>query len=190
MSLQPATGMMHLPAQDFRWSVKSSFRETHHLGRFPKLRTRRSGLKRQCPGLLRLHPQGVSASDLSLQQACEGLASSPQLRIHILLVPLMGLERPAEAVAALWRAFGSPTTREPLALHSIVILSSNNFTLATDFLPVEPLAPWTALQLLQGKTPGRVRLRQLNRLPSRQIWKVAEVSAQQVHTPCTQKACG
>lgn len=176
---------MQCPALASNCSGYALLRDLQHLGRFTKVRKHRFGLKRQRTGPQRLRSQKVSASDLNLKQACEGLTISQNLRIHILLVPLVGLERPAEAAAALWRAVGSPTKREPLALHSIVALSSGTFTLATDFLPVKPLAPMTALQLLQGKTPGRVRLRQLSRLPSRQVWSVAEVSAQQVHTHLT-----
>ena len=104
--------------------------------------------------------------------------------MHILMVPLVGLEIPARAATVLWEAFRGPNKRDPLALHSIVVLSSSTFALATDFLPVEPLAPMTALQLLQGKTPGKVRLRQLSRLPSRQTFQVADVSAQEVPILC------
>ncbi|KAK9826035.1 hypothetical protein WJX74_007127 [Apatococcus lobatus] len=122
------------------------------------------------PSSLRGHPHS---------QACQRLSECQQMQVHILMVPLVGLELPAEAAAAVWKAFGSPGNRSPLALHSIVVMSSPSFTLATDFLPVEPLAPSTALQLLQGKTPGRIRLRQLSQLPSRQTFEVAATHAHQ-----------
>ena len=182
--------MIYHPAPALNFSGLAPLRGLQLSRQSAKVKRRCFGLKRQRASLQRLRCQGVSFSDLKLQQACEGLANSQHLRLHVLLVPLVGLEGPAEAAAALWRAVGSPTKREPLALHSIVVMSSSTFTLATDFLPVEPLAPTTALQLLQGKTPGRVRLRQLSRLPSRQIWSVAEVSAQQVQTPINQHSCG
>ena len=169
----------------------------------PQPRIARLQHTRHCLGLLRLHSQKLGLSgantrqplhaprvgssqsaELSVQQACDKLSSWEQLHVHVLMVPLVGLELPAEGAAAVWRALGSRGKREPLALHSLVVLScSKSYSscpVATDFLPVEPLAPTTALQLLQGHTPGRIRIRQLPRLPTRQMFCVAETSAPKV----------
>ena len=176
----PRFGMSgRLSGRDVCITVPSALGNQLQRMRSSNCRGLRPARKRQ-----RLHTRAVFGADLSLQQACERLSECQELQVHILMVPLVGLEIPAKAAMPLWEAFSGPNKRDPLALHSIVVLSSNTFALATDFLPVEPLAPMTALQLLQGKTPGKVRLRQLSRLPSRQTFEVAKVPAQQVPTPC------
>ncbi len=128
----------------------------------------------------------AAVRELSLQQACSDLSQCDRLQVHILMLPLVGFEAPTNFTADIWRKFGGQGKRDPLALHSVVLLSSCGRDklleqpVATDFLPVYPLAPQTAAQLLQGQTQGRIRLRELRRLPHRQRFEVAQISATEV----------
>ena len=124
----------------------------------------------------RRHPPARKHSAMTIvstrsESSSSSSVSSSSSEVYVAAIPLVGLE----AVGA---ALGD---RYPDRLeHTMVLVRHGGGggarVTAYDFLPIDPLSPFTAARLASGGcVPGELRVRPLRGLPSRRCWKVGDV---------------